>query len=81
MRVLAGGLAALLMIGSAQAQVTLRVKDADGATQSLLGHNGGGSSMWLNGSWCDPTTPNLCAVVNGNNAAKVWTWSEAQRSR
>ena len=72
MRLLAGGLAALLMIGAAQAQVTLRVKDADGAVQTLLGHNGGGSSLWLNGSWCDPTTPNLCAVVSGNNALKVF---------
>lgn len=71
-QLLFGGLAALLLTGAAQAQTVLNIKDGNGSPQTLLGHNGGGANLWLNQSFCDPNTPNLCAFVNSNNALKVF---------
>ena len=71
-QLLFGGLAALLLTGAAQAQVVLNIKDGNGSPQTLIGHNGGGANLWLNQSVCDPSTPNLCAFVNSNNALKVF---------
>ena len=71
-QLLFGGLAALLLTGAAQAQVVLNIKDGNGSPHTLIGHNGGGANLWLNQSVCDPSTPNLCAFVNSNNALKVF---------